>query len=111
MDKVAIYRDIIQALLTEISSYKNQHPEIETQLLFDTTRDHYQILKTGWRDLNHTYGVSIHPDIKDGKVWVQRNVTDLLIAEKLVERGIPKEDIVLGFHAPYKRPYTEFAAA
>lgn len=111
MDKIIVYQEIIQTLLTEIGSYKNPHPEIETQLLFDTTRDHYQILKTGWRDLNHTYGVSIHIDIKDGKVWIQRNATDLLIAEKLVELGIPKEDIVLGFHAPYKRQYTEFAAA
>lgn len=111
MDKVTTYREIIQSLLTEIGSYKSAHPEIETQLLFDTTRDHYQILKTGWRDLKRTYGVSIHIDIKNDKVWIQRNATDLLIAEKLVERGIPKEDIVLAFHAPSKRPYTEFAAA
>ena len=111
MDKIVIYREIIQALLTEIGSYKNLHPEIETQLLFDTTRDHYQILKSGWRDLKRTYGIVIHIDIKNGKAWIQQNATDLLIAEKLVERGIPKEDIVLGFHAPYKRQYTEFAAA
>ena len=25
--------------------------------------------------------------------------------------GVPKEDIVLAFHAPEMRPYTEFAAA
>jgi XisI protein len=111
MDKIVIYREIIQALLTEIGSYKSLHPEIETQLLFDTTRDHYQILKTGWRDLKRTYGIVIHIDIVNGKAWIQQNATDLLIAEKLVERGIPKEDIVLGFHAPYKRQYTEFAAA
>jgi hypothetical protein len=80
-------------------------------LLFDTTRNHYQILKTGWRDLQRTYGVSIHIDIKDDKVWIQRNATDLLIAEMLVERGIPKADIVLGFQTPYKRPFTELAAA
>ncbi|MEM7531299.1 MAG: element excision factor XisI family protein [Chloroflexota bacterium] len=29
---------------------------------------------------------------------------------KLVERGVPNTDIVLGFHPPYKRPFTEFAA-
>jgi hypothetical protein len=26
----------------------------------------------------------------------------------LVALGVPKEDIVLAFHAPYKRPYTGF---
>ena len=30
---------------------------------------------------------------------------------QLQEHGIPKEDIVLGFHAPYKRPDTGYAVA
>jgi hypothetical protein len=111
MDKVKKYQQIIQDFLTEIGSYKNHFPEIETQLIFDTQRNHYQILKTGWRNLERTYGVSIHIDIKDEKIWIQRNATDLLIAEELVERGIPKSDIVLAFHAPYKRQYTGFAVA
>jgi hypothetical protein len=108
MDKITKYRQIVQEFLTEIGSYKNHSPEIETQLIFDTERDHYQILKTGWRDLERTYGIVIHIDIKDGKIWIERNATDLLIAEDLIERGITKEDIVLAFHPPYKRPYTGY---
>jgi hypothetical protein len=30
------------------------------------------------------------------------------MANELVELGVPKEDIILAFHAPYKRPYTGF---
>jgi hypothetical protein len=48
-------------------------------------------------------------DIKGSKVWIQANNTDLDIAADLVTAGVPKEDIVLAFHAPYKRPYTGFA--
>jgi hypothetical protein len=33
------------------------------------------------------------------------------IATDLLEAGVPKEDIVLAFHAPEMRPYTEFAVA
>ena len=62
MDKITKYRNIVQELLTKIGSYKNHFPEIETQLIFDTTRDHYQILKTGWRDLERTYGVAFNPN-------------------------------------------------
>ena len=111
MEKVEKYRKIVQEFLSEYGSHKSAFPEIETQLLFDTERDHYQILKTGWRELERTYGISIHIDIKNEKIWIQRNATDLLIAEELVERGIPKEDIVLAFHAPYKRKFTGFAVA
>jgi hypothetical protein len=31
------------------------------------------------------------------------------MANELVALGVPKEDIVLAFHAPYKRQYTGFA--
>jgi hypothetical protein len=30
------------------------------------------------------------------------------VANDFVAHGVPKEDIVLAFHAPYKRPYTGF---
>ena len=33
------------------------------------------------------------------------------IATALLAAGVPKEDIVLAFHSPEKRKYTEFAIA
>lgn len=111
MDKITQYRQIIQKVLTDISSIKGLFPEIETQLIFDIERDHYQILRIGWRDMKRTFGVPIHIDIKDGKLWIQQNLTDYDFIQDLIDEGIPKEDIVLAFHAPYKRKYTGFAVA
>ena len=34
---------------------------------------------------------------------------DAVITHELVELGVPKSDIVLAFHAPYKRKFTGFA--
>lgn len=31
------------------------------------------------------------------------------LAEELVSMGIPKQDIVIGFHSPHKRQFTDFA--
>ena len=39
------------------------------------------------------------------------NMTEVDIARELVEMGIPREDIVLGLHPPYKRPYTGYGVA
>ena len=50
-------------------------------------------------------------ELKDGKLWIQHDGTEEGIANRLVENGVPKEHIVLAFHAPYKRPYTGYAAA
>ncbi|MEB3180348.1 MAG: element excision factor XisI family protein [Nostocaceae cyanobacterium] len=48
-------------------------------------------------------------DIKDEKIWVQHDGTQDAIAEQLVALGVPKHDIVLAYHAPHVRQYTEFA--
>ncbi len=48
-------------------------------------------------------------DIKNGKIWIQHDGTKDGVADDLVELGVPKEDIVLAFHPPYKRKYTGFA--
>ena len=50
-------------------------------------------------------------EINNGKVWIQEDNTDLVIADDLERAGIPKSDIVLGFQPPSVRPYTEYAAA
>ena len=51
----------------------------------------------------------MHIDIKNGKVWIQYNGTEVEIADELVKAGIPEEDIVIGFHSPYKRKFTKYA--
>ncbi len=38
-------------------------------------------------------------------------MTEMRVAYELVDRGIPKEDIVLGFQFPALRQYTDFAIA
>jgi hypothetical protein len=53
----------------------------------------------------------LHLDIKNDKIWIQHNGTELDIAQELVKLGIPKEWIVLGFQSAYKRQFTEFAVA
>ena len=35
----------------------------------------------------------------------------VLIAEELIERGVLKSDIVLGFHSELVRPHTAYAVA
>jgi len=50
-------------------------------------------------------------DIKDGKIWIQRNLTEVDLALQLLEMGVSKEDIVLGLHPTYKRPYTGYGVA
>lgn len=71
--------------------------------------DRYQVLPIGWEGFSRVFGCIIYVEIKDGKIWIERDGTEIGLANELVEAGVPKQDIVLAFHAPYKRKFTEFA--
>jgi hypothetical protein len=109
MDKLTLYRQLIQQIIAEYSQYKPSYGEIELESIIDTTHDHYQLLSVGWNKLDRIHGSIMHLDIRENKIWIQYDGTEEGIANRLVEYGVPHEDIVLAFHPAYKRPYTSFA--
>ncbi|NEQ95527.1 MAG: XisI protein [Cyanothece sp. SIO2G6] len=111
MDKLDQYRASLRAVLKEHSQYRHQDDDIEVELVFDTEHDHYQLMHVGWKGLSRVYHTVLHFDIKDGKIWLQQNTTDIDVGQELIDMGIPKEEIVLGLHPPYKRPYTGYGVA
>ncbi len=115
MDKLEQYRTIIERELTAIveqTSHSTIAPtELRDKTVFDRNSDCYLILREGWEGAHRVHGPIISLEIINGKVWLQADHTNLRIAERLEEAGIPKSDIVLGFQPPSVRPYTEYAAA
>jgi len=104
------YKEIVQTIL---EGHARNHPnnQTEVKLIFDTERDHYQVINIGWQELTRIFGCIIYVEIKDGKIWIERDGTEIGVANELVEAGVPKQDIVLGFKATYKRKFTDFAAS
>ena len=111
MDKLEHYRSCIQTLLERHSQYKSRDEDVESALLFDPVRDRYQLMRIGWKGLKRIYSIILHFDIKDSRIWLQQNTTDIDVGEELLSMGVPKEDIILGLHPPYKRPYTNYGVA
>ena len=74
-------------------------------------RDHFQVMDVGWDGYRRVHGCVLHLDIKEGKVWVQHNATEMRVAHELVAMGVAREDIVLGFQAPYAQEFTGFGVA
>jgi XisI protein len=107
------YRQYIKHLLSERqkrASMSRKYEEYEVQTIFDEQQDHYQLLYVGWRGNKRDFGCILHLDIKDGKIWIQHDGTEVGIANQLVEMGVPKQDIILAFHEPYIRQFTEFGS-
>lgn len=111
MDKLERYRILIKELLSEDAQFKPSLGDIETHLVFDDERESYQLMFIGWDGSRRTHGAIIHVRIVNGKIWVEYDGTEESIATRLVEAGVPKDDIVLAFHSEWKRQHTGFAIA
>ncbi len=111
MDKINTYTKIIKNVITAIHDrYAKPSNDAEHHLIIDEKRHSYLLLSDGWLGASRFYGILIHAEVKkDGKVWLHDDNTELIVVDWLLERGIPKKDIVLGWHAPSMREDTEFA--
>lgn len=110
MDKLDLYRQLIQESLAERAKLRSPCDPIKSQTIFDRESDRYQLVHLGWKNSStRIYGCVLHVDIIDRKIWVQHDGTEDAIADRLVAKGVPKQDIVLAYHAPHVRQYTEFA--
>jgi hypothetical protein len=67
-------------------------------------------VNVGWHGEHQVYGCVLHFDSKNGKIWIQQNSPEINVAEKLMNGGVSRDDIVLGFQSPYKRQFTGFTS-
>ncbi|NEQ70948.1 MAG: XisI protein [Symploca sp. SIO2D2] len=112
MDSIETYIQLVKQLLNDYAKITiSNQADIYNEVIFDTEHNRYLLLSLGWSNGKRVYHTVIHIDIIDGQVWIQANNTDQLIAEELVELGIPAQSIVLGLQPPEVRPYTSYASS
>jgi hypothetical protein len=103
------YRKLIKTIIEKQGDCDSDDCEVETQIAFDVDRDRYLMFHVGWRGEKRVFGCVIHLEIREGKIWIQRDGTEVGIANELIADGVPKSDIVLGYRSPYMRKFTELA--
>jgi hypothetical protein len=111
MEKVAQYKKIGREIIQFIRDALSGDDSISIQAIMDEENGHYLVFNNGWRDSKHrVYGCVVHIEVKpEGKIWLHHDGTDMIVGQMLLDKGIPKSDIVIGFHAPIMRKDTEFA--
>jgi hypothetical protein len=112
MDSLKKYQEATVSLLEEYAAIKPANmPDIQHQILADRERNHFALIRLGWTQGKFVYHCVMHFDIIEGKVWLQQNWTDQDLAEELIQKGVSRQDIVLGFVPPYARTHSGFTAA
>lgn len=111
MDHMTRYKAIVRSLIEEYASYKPSVGEVRVEAICQDETGHYELVHAGWVGTHRVHGSVVHVDVRDGKVFIERDGTDDVVAERLVEAGIPKDRIVLAFKPPGIRPETGYAVA
>src|SRR5438034_6463086 len=109
MDKKERYRLIVRRLIEEYASYIPANGQIETEAIVDSNLDHYEVMHVGWDGVRRVHGSVVHIDICNEKIWVQYDGTNRPVVEELEAAGVPREDIVIGFHPAELRKHTPYA--
>lgn len=113
MAVVASYVDTVRQILVRVVEDLNRipRPEVETLLIEDQVLASFVLMRVGWHSGKRVNNIVISARIRDGKVWIEDDNTDLSFCDKLMQAGVPKEDIVLAFQPPELRHLTDFAVA
>jgi hypothetical protein len=111
MDTASDVREIVKRIINEYAALKPSYGDINTEVIFDDEKGHYELLRFGWLNERRVHGCLIHIDIVGDKIWIQQDGTEDGVALDLLDAGIPHDRIVLGFRHPDIRPYTDFAVA
>jgi hypothetical protein len=114
MDKLISYRNLIKKILTEYEHIASKTPNpsgVDSVLAFDEQRDQYIWGQVGWHEDKKITAITVYVRIKNNKIYIEEDWTEEGIANELLREGVPKKDIVLAFHDPETRKFTEFAIA
>lgn len=111
VDIAEIIKSYLKDLLSDLDDYNANHNQsyLRHSVLFDDVNMRYQLLRYGWLQEKYIYNVSIHIDVIDEKVWIQRNTTEEEIVDVLAENGIAANSVVLGFVSPELRKLYAFS--
>lgn len=113
MDKLENYRRLIKDYINYHVEISRRQPTlgVEDVAVFDDERGHYQWLSVGWENGERAFYTHLYVRLNNGKIYIEEDLTEYGIGNDLVEKGVPKKDIVLAFQEPEIRELTEFAVA
>ncbi|MEH2168033.1 MAG: element excision factor XisI family protein [Nostoc sp.] len=59
---------MIETILSEYASLPYSYANIQSEVVFDRTRDRYLWMDIGWDDDRRIHGCLVHIDLIDGKI-------------------------------------------
>ena len=101
MEKLKKYQKAVLQFLNYYAGIKSPFmPDVESKVISDVKNNQFLMQRIGWYEDRHVNYTVFHFEIRNNKVWVHENRTDLNIDAELVDAGIDPKDIVSGLDSP-----------
>ena len=97
MDRLKTYDRTVQELVEQYAAEWKLHDGTSIEAVTDPEHGHYQIVRTGWKDGRFIHVCLVHFTVRDQKVQLLKNDTDVEWDRELSDRGVAPDDIVLAF--------------
>ena len=103
------WRSLLEKILSDYAKLPYRYGDVATYLVVDQDRNHFLLMQEGWEENRRVHGCLVHAEIWNQKIWIHYDGIEGGIANELTDLGVPKDHIVLAFHAPTVRQYTGYA--
>ena len=112
MDRIDQYQKIIREVMSEYAAFLAvpPTPKYKVALALDDEHGQYMLRRVGWSEKERYQYTDLHLMLDDDKIWIEEDMTEDGITQELVAQGVPREDIVIGFHPPYLRSQARVGA-
>lgn len=109
MDKKLDYGKLLREILTAKINLVKPTSKLAEILVADDENGVFAWQAFGWENGERQSYQRFFARVHDGKIYIEEDWTEEGIATLLMEKGVLAKDIVLEFHPPEMRQYTEFA--
>jgi hypothetical protein len=110
--KVNRYKKMVRTMLEDIAQRFRRNSTWEIIEAYDDKRGQYLLFTDGWKEDIRDYGCFMHIQVReDGLIYIRRDGTDLDIGQQILETGVQKKEMIIGFHSPMMQAWSEFATA
>jgi hypothetical protein len=111
MDTLDGLRSAIARVFRSWEQYPTSVSKFRITGVMDTTTDRYTLTHVDFDGNRYRSHLLAQLEIRDNKIWILTDNTEEGIAAELVNEGVSKGQIVLGYYSPAMREQGDFAAA
>lgn len=110
-DKIEKYKAIVQEEMEYRGGATSIDRIMKRHLIINSDRTDFVIISMGFKGKKFIHHVVYHIQIKDGKIWILQNNTDVDLGGHFEDEGVPRQDIVIGYYHEEERASTKYAIA